>query len=352
MVMVYVRMNESLHVCSCRIHGIGIRTYILTIDEKERKIMKKTNKIWKKTAAAALAAVCAVSLSGCGSKDSAPQTDAANAPQTEAAEKAEGEGADAAKAPETVVVKVGVVGEYNAQWDTINELLAGDGIQVELVKFTDYAAPNRALNDGEIDLNAFQHKAFLANDIAQKGYDIVDIGDTIIAPLAVFNNKDKISSMEDIKDGDVIAIPSDLTNGGRALKLLEKAGLIECDPEKGYTPTKADILNYNVKIDIKEAESATLYNILPDCAAAIINGGNAYTAGLNPAEDAIFQEDVDPATNEAVPQLINIIAARSADKDNEVYKKIVDAYHTKEVEQTIKDAYQGAFLCAWEGAEN
>ena len=199
-------MNENLHICSCRIHGIGIRTYILTIDEKERKIMKKTNKIWKKTAAAALAAVCAVSLSGCGSKDSAPQTDAANAPQTEAAEKAEGEGADAAKAPETVVVKVGVVGEYNAQWDTINELLAGDGIQVELVKFTDYAAPNRALNDGEIDLNAFQHKAFLANDIAQKGYDIVDIGDTIIAPLAVFNNKDKISSMEDIKDGDVIAI--------------------------------------------------------------------------------------------------------------------------------------------------
>ena len=250
------------------------------------------------------------------------------------------------------MVKVGVVGEYNAQWDTINELLAGDGIQVELVKFTDYAAPNRALNDGEIDLNAFQHKAFLANDIAQKGYDIVDIGDTIIAPLAVFNNKDKISSMEDIKDGDVIAIPSDLTNGGRALKLLEKAGLIECDPEKGYTPTKADILTYNVKIDIKEAESATLYNILPDCAAAIINGGNAYTAGLNPAEDAIFQEDVDPATNEAVPQLINIIAARSADKDNEVYKKIVEAYQSKEVEQTIKDAYQGAFLCAWEGAEN
>ena len=131
--------------------------------------MKKTNKIWKKTAAAALAAVCAVSLFGCGSKDSAPQTDAANAQTT-----AEGGESGDAQAPETVVVKVGVVGEYNAQWDTINELLAGDGIQVELVKFTDYAAPNRALNDGEIDLNAFQHKAFLANDIAQKGYDIVD----------------------------------------------------------------------------------------------------------------------------------------------------------------------------------
>ena len=202
------------------------------------------------------------------------------------------------------IVKVGVVGEYNAQWDTVNELLADDGIEVELVKFTDYAAPNRALNDGEIDLNAFQHKAFLTNDVQQNGYEIEAIGDTIIAPLSIYNNKDKISSVEEIKDGDIIAIPSDLTNGGRALKLLEKAGLIECDPAKGYVPTKADITKYNVQIEILEAESATLANLLPDCTAALINGGNAFTAGLNPANDAIFTEDVNPETNEATPDLI------------------------------------------------
>ena len=245
------------------------------------------------------------------------------------------------------IVKVGVVGEYNAQWDTVNELLADDGIEVELVKFTDYAAPNRALNDGEIDLNAFQHKAFLANDVQQNGYEIEAIGDTIIAPLSIYNNKDKISSVEEIKDGDIIAIPSDLTNGGRALKLLEKAGLIECDPAKGYVPTKADITKYNVQIEILEAESATLANLLPDCTAALINGGNAFTAGLNPANDAILTEDVNPETNEATPDLINVIAARSADVDNEVYKKVVDAYHTEEVRQTIEEAYQGAFICAW-----
>ena len=245
------------------------------------------------------------------------------------------------------IVKVGVVGEYNAQWDTVNELLADDGIEVELVKFTDYAAPNRALNDGEIDLNAFQHKAFLANDVQQNGYEIEAIGDTIIAPLSIYNNKDKISSVEEIKDGDIIAIPSDLTNGGRALKLLEKAGLIECDPAKGYVPTKADITKYNVQIEILEAESATLANLLPDCTAALINGGNAFTAGLNPANDAIFTEDVNPETNEATPDLINVIAARSADVDNEVYKKVVDAYHTEEVRQTIEEAYQVAFICAW-----
>ena len=290
--------------------------------------MKKNAKKW---IAAALATVATVSLTACGgSADTQEAT---------------------ADSGETTVVKVGVVGEYNAQWDTINELLADDGIQVELVKFTDYAAPNRALNDGEIDLNAFQHKAFLANDIQQKGYDIVDIGDTIIAPLGIYNNKDKISSIEEIKDGDVIAIPSDLTNGGRALKLLEAAGIIECDPAKGVVPTKADITKYNKQIEIMEAESATLANLLPDCTAAIINGGNAFTAGLNPVTDTIFVEDVNPETNAAGPDLVNVIVARTEDKDNEVYKKIVEAYQTPEVQKTIEDEYQSAFVCAWEGAE-
>ncbi len=290
--------------------------------------MKKNVKTW---IAAALATVTALSLTACGDTQNAAE-----------------DGADSGV--EQRVVKVGVVGEYNNQWDTINELLAPENIKIELVKFTDYAAPNRALNDGEIDLNAFQHKAYLANEVAQKGYEVESIGDTIIAPLAIYNNKDKIATMEDIKDGDVIAIPSDLTNGGRALKLLEEAGLIVCDPAKGVVPTKADITQYNKKIEIMEAESATLANILPDCAAAIINGGNAFTAGLNPMTDAIYLEDVNPETNEAVPDLVNIIAARSADVNNEVYQKIVAAYHTSEVQKTIEESYQGAFVCAWEGA--
>lgn len=290
--------------------------------------MKKN---WKTMIAAALASVMVLSLAGCGSDDGA-------------ADNSQTDGGDVA-AP--TVVKIGVVGEYNAQWDTINELLADDNIQVELVKFTDYAAPNRALNDGEIDLNAFQHKAFLTNDIETKGYDIIDIGDTFVAPLSIYNNKEKISSLEDIKDGDVIAIPSDLTNGGRALKLLEAAGFIECDPEKGYVPTKADITKYNVQIELMEAESATLANLLPDCAAAIINGGNAYTAGLDSVADTIYTESVDPEENALVPQLRNVIVARTADKDNEVYNKIVAAYHTDEVKTTIEEAYKGAFICVW-----
>ncbi|MCR5537543.1 MAG: hypothetical protein K6F05_09110 [Succinivibrio sp.] len=248
-------------------------------------------------------------------------------------------------------IRVGVVGDYVAQWDTVNEILKKDNLKVKLVRYSDYATPNRALADGEIDLNAFQHKAFLKNDMERNQYKLAAIGDTIVTPLCVFNNKDKIKSMDDIKDGDIIAIPSDLTNGGRALKVLEAAGLIKVDPSKGYTPTKADITEYVKKIKIREAESGILARILPDVAAALINGGNAYTAKLNPANDAIFQENLDPKVNSAAAQLVNVIAARADDVNNADYKKVVAAYQTDEVADEIMEAYQGAFLPAWKGAK-
>lgn len=256
-----------------------------------------------------------------------------------------------AAAADVKVVKVGVVGDYNDQWETVNELLAKDNIQIKLVKFSDYATPNRALADGDLDLNAFQHKAFLANDIARNGYKIVAIGDTIITPLRIYNNKDRIKSLSDIKDGDVIAIPSDLTNGGRAIKLLEKAGLVKVEPSKGYVPTKLDITEYKVKIKIREAESGILARLLPDFTAALINGGNALTAGLDPMKDAIYSEDINPKTNPNVGQLVNVIVARTKDKDNEVYQKVVKAYNSPETAKTILKAYKGAYEAAWEGAE-
>ena len=248
------------------------------------------------------------------------------------------------------VVKVGVVGEYNVQWDTVNENLAADKLRVELVKYSDYATPNRALADKEIDLNAFQHKAYLANDVKRNGYKVTAIGDTVVTPLRIFNNKAKISKLEDIKDGDKIAIPADLTNGGRALKLLEAAGLIELDPAKGYVSNKTDITKYNVKIEIVEAESGMLANLLPDVAAAVINGGTAFTAKLDPYKDSIYSENVDPKTNPYFSRLVNVIVARDADVKNPDYLKVVKAYNAQNVAQTLKDSYKGAYIPAWAGA--
>lgn len=269
-----------------------------------------------------LASLLVLSLAACASDDSSNQ-DAEN---------------------QTTIVKVGVVGEYNLQWDTVNEILKEDNIQVELVHFNDYSIPNDALNSKEIDLNAFQHHAYLENDIANNGYDIVAIGDTLIAPLAMFNNTDKISSVEEIKDGDIIAIPSDRTNGGRALKILEEIGLITVDPATGYLPTVADITEYKVKIEILELESGMLASTLPDVTAALINGGNAFTAGLNPAKDSIYIETL----GDDVARLHNLIACRSEDVDNEVYKKVVEAYQSEAVANTILEAYEGAFIPAFE----
>ncbi len=243
-------------------------------------------------------------------------------------------------------VTVGVVGEYNAQWDTVNELLKDQNIQVELVKFSEYVAPNRALDEGSIDMNAFQTHTYLEDEINKLGYDITPIGDTILAPLAMFPNTDQIHSVEQISDGDIIAIPSDTTNGGRALKLLESAGLITVDPSVGYTPTVMDIIDYAVDIEIITAESATLANLLPDCTAAIINGGNAVTAGLNPVNDGILMEDINAIDN--VDALRNCIVVRSEDADNEIYQAIVKAYQSDEVADTLQQAYGGAFLPAWE----
>ena len=158
--------------------------------------------------------------------------------------------------------------------------------------------------------------------------------------------------MDEIKDGDIIAIPSDLTNGGRALKVLESAGLIKVNPDKGYTPTKADITEYVKKIELREAESGILARILPDVSAALINGGNAFTAHLDPSKDSIYQENLDPKVNKAAAQLVNVIVARSEDKDNPVYKKVVDAYHTDAFADTLMEAYKGAFLPAWDGAKH
>ena len=246
------------------------------------------------------------------------------------------------------VLRVGLVGAFNVHWDTIAEIVAEDNIELELVYFTDFAIPNRALNEGDIDLNAFQHKMFLANDSEANGYELQTIAETFIAPLNLFNNRDRISSLADIQDGHTIAIPSDPTNGGRALRLLENAGLITLNTPEGQIPSILDVTEI-VQINILEAESGMLFNILPDVEAAVITATNALSAGLRPEEDSIFEEDI---TGSDVSELINIIVARSADVAEgglraELFDIIVRAHHSERVRQVILDEYQGALIPVW-----
>jgi D-methionine transport system substrate-binding protein len=199
------------------------------------------------------------------------------------------------------------------------------------------------LADGEIDLNAFQHVAFLNNEIELKGFDLVPIGNTLLSALNVYSSN--VDSIDDIKVGDKIAIPNDLTNGGRALKVLETAGLISVDPAAGYTPELKDIKDNPLEIEFIEVEASNLPALLPDVAAAVINGNHAHDYGLIPAEDAIFAESID-SLEEDNPY-INIIVARAEDKDKETYLKVVEAYNKENVGKVIIETFGGLYIPAW-----
>ncbi|NLK74062.1 MAG: MetQ/NlpA family ABC transporter substrate-binding protein [Clostridiales bacterium] len=242
----------------------------------------------------------------------------------------------------SVNIKIGVVGENNEQWKPVINTLAKEGINIELVKFADYSLPNQALADREIDLNAFQHYAYLNNEIADKGLKLSVIGETIIAPLGLYSKK--VNDVSEIEKDATIAIPSDATNGGRALKVLEAAGLITVDPEVGYTPTITDIIDNPLNIQFYEVEAANTPSLLADVTAAIINGGHAVDNGLNPQRDSIYLEEV---SEDSENPYINIIVARTEDKDNEHYQRVVEAFRTEEVAQVIEEAYQGAYIPTW-----
>ena len=251
-------------------------------------------------------------------------------------------------------VTIGVCGSSNDYWKAVQYVLDNENanIDIDLVQFNAYNLPNNALNAGEIDLNSFQHKAYLAKDIADNGYSIESIGDTLIAPLTIYSKKygsiDKIKEAAGttIKDSGkvVIAIPNDGTNQSRGIKLLEQAGLIELKEGVGYTPTLEDVVKYNYNIEIRPAAANTLPSLLDDLGAATINGTYAIPAGLTPSKNGLLIESTERnnTTDESNPY-VNVIVARSKDKDNENYKKIVEAYHSDTVANYILSKYNEAF---------
>ena len=240
-------------------------------------------------------------------------------------------------------VKLGLVGDDTRVWDNVKERLAKDGIELEYVKFTEYSQPNAALADGSIDLNAFQHQIFLDSYLqAHKDQELVSIGNTVNAPLGVYSKK--IKDIKDLKEGDTVAIPSDPTNGGRALRLLQTAGLIKVDEAKGYKPTVSDIKENKLNLKIQELDASQTARALDDVTASIINSGVAVDAGYTPSKDAIYLEPVDKSSK----PYVNIIVARKKDAENATYKKIVEAYQTEDTKKVIEEVSKGSLLPAWE----
>ncbi len=240
------------------------------------------------------------------------------------------------------VVKLGVVGDDQRLWEKAAELAKKDGITIELVPFSDYNTPNDALVNGDVDLNAFQHKAFLDEYNHSKGTNLVPIGRTFISPIGAYSNT--LKDLRDVPENGKVSIPNDTTNGGRALFLLEAAGLIELKDDVGVSPTLSDVSANPKNIDINELDAAQVARTLPDVDAAVINTNLAIDAGLSPKDDAIFMEPL----NENSAPYINYVVAREEDKDNELYNKVAAYYRTQEVKELNDKLYEETQKMAWE----
>lgn len=280
----------------------------------------KFRAITKKLVALATVATCTLALTACGG--SGEETTDGN-----------------------VAVKIGVVGSiYEDIWKEVQVLLVEEGIDLEIISFSDYVTPNSALANGEIDINAFQHQIFLESDSAAHGYEIENIGNTFIVPLKLYSNY--VTSVDQIKDGDTIAIADDITIGGRAIKGLAAMGLVNLKADAGFSPELDDIESYNVDIKIVQLSSSTIPAALPDVTAAFTSGNFALDFGLDP-EAAIF----DDVTLDEEPYW-NLIAARSADLEDAdtvaIYKKIVEAYQSQTVLDIFEADFAGVFIpCGW-----
>ncbi|MGX7029962.1 MetQ/NlpA family ABC transporter substrate-binding protein [Vagococcus zengguangii] len=243
---------------------------------------------------------------------------------------------------DTQTVKLGLIGSDTDVWDDVKARLADEGITLEYVSFTDYNQPNAALNEGEVDLNSFQHQIFLDNYNAEHGTDLVSIGNTVNAPLGIYS--DKLKDVKELGKNATVAIPNDVTNGGRALLLLQSAGLIKVDEAKGHTPTLSDITENKLNLAITELDASQTARALQDVDISVINSGVAVDAGFLPTQEAIFLEPVD----ESSKSYVNIIVARKEDENNDLYQKIVDAYQTEETAKVIEETSKGSSIPAWE----
>ena len=220
----------------------------------------------------------------------------------------------------------------------IQPTLKANGVDLQIKVFTDYVQPNVQVAQKRMDANFFQHQPYLDEFNSGRGTDLTTVTGVHVEPFGAYSQK--IDSLDALADGATVAIPNDPTNGGRALLLLQEAGLIKLKDESKITATPRDIAENPKNLDFKELEAATLPRILNLVDVALINTNYALEAGLNPAEDALVIEG-------ANSPYVNILVARPDNKDSDAMQKLAAALTSEEVRQFIEEKYEGAVVPAF-----
>ena len=246
--------------------------------------------------------------------------------------------APAANAGKKVVIKVGATPVPHAELlNFVKPQLEKEGVELQVIEFTDYVKPNLSLSDKELDANFFQHVPFLEKTCQERNLKLTVLDKVHIEPMGCYSKKFK--DIKSLPEGAKVAIPNDPTNGGRSLMLLEAAGLLKLKDGKGITATPNDLASNPKKLKIIEVESATLPRALDDTDLAVINSNFAMEAKLNPVKDSLFIEKDSPYAN--------VIAVRTGDEKRPELIKLAKALKTPEVKKFITDKYKGAVVPAF-----
>lgn len=303
----------------------------------------KNNKILAVVSAAVLAAGV---LAGCGSSKTADTAASSAAAATSAATEADVAATAAATeaAKDGAGEKITVAASVTPHAEILakaKEILAGQGYDLEVKEFEDYVQPNNVVESGEFDANYFQHVNYLNSFNEENGthLTIAENGKIHYEPFGIYGGTKK--SLDEVADGDAIAVPNDTTNEARALLLLQQEGLIKLKDGAGITATVNDIAENPHNLKIVEIEAAQVSKQLPDVAYAVINGNYAMQAGLSVEKDALAVESAD---GDAIQQYVNIIAVKEGNESLPKIKALTGVLHSDEIKQFINDTYKGSVV--------
>lgn len=234
---------------------------------------------------------------------------------------------------------VGVTaGPHEQILEKVKELAAEKDLDIDVKVFTDYPIVNEALAQGELDINVFQHVPYLDQFKKDRDLDLVDVGNAVNFPMGIYSSK--VKDVKELKEGAKIGLPNDPTNGARALILFEQSGLIKLKDGVGVSATVKDIEENKNDYDFIELEAAQIPRQLDELDAAAINTNFAIENGFTPSEDSIFIEPKDSPW-------VNVVAARTEDKDDEAIQKFLDVYQSDDVKQFIDETFKGSVIPGW-----